>query len=94
MRFFQRADLAPLPVCRLLHAEQLDLHAFRHHRRRVDHDEWTIDASRMAVNRARSQFFAGTGGSNNQNTAVGGRDFFHRLAQLVHFGGRGFPGRI
>ena len=44
MRLFECADLAPSPVRRLLDPEQLDFHAFRHHRRRVDDDERSVCA--------------------------------------------------
>ena len=84
VRLFERADLAPLPVGRLLDAEQLELHALGHHRRRVDDDERPVGARRMGVDGARGQLLAGAGRPDDQDAAVGRRDFLDGLAQLVH----------
>ncbi len=86
MRLLQRAHLACLAVGGLLDAEQLDLHALRHHRGRVDDDEGTVGPGRVGMDRACGQLLAGAGGTDNQDAAVGRRDLLHRLAQLVDGG--------
>ena len=45
MRFFQRADLARAGARALLGAEQLELHAVRHHGGGVEHHERPVGAA-------------------------------------------------
>ena len=70
MRFFKRADFAPSPVHRLLGPEQLELHALRHHGRRIDDDEGSVGARRMRVNGARRQLLARARWADNEDSAV------------------------
>ena len=72
VRLFQCADLAALPVGHLFHAEQLELHALRHHRRRIDHDERPVGASGLGVDGTRGQLLARARRADDENAAVRG----------------------
>ena len=78
MRLLERADLASSGAVRLFDAEQLDLHALRRDRRRVDDDERPAGATRQRVDGARDQLLAGTGRADDQDAAVGRRDLLDR----------------
>ena len=83
MRLLQRADLGLLAAIRLLDAEQLGLHALRRDRGGVDDDERAGRSVRENVNGARREFLAGPGRADDQDAAVGRRDFLDRLAQMI-----------
>jgi hypothetical protein len=83
VRLLERADLARLPVDHLLDAEQLKLHALRHHRGRVDDDERPVGAGRVAV-RSRAASSLPAPASDDEDAAVGRRALLDRRPQLVH----------
>src|ERR1700730_4315458 len=80
MGLFESTDLAPLTIGWLLDAEQLDLHAFGHHRGSIDDDERTIGSARLGMYGSCRQLLAGPGGTDNQDAAIGGCNFFDGLS--------------
>ena len=87
MRLFQRADLARSGACALLGAEQLELHAVRHHSGGVQHDERPVGAERFRVHHPGRELLAAARGSGDQHPAIGRRNLVDRLAELID-GGR------
>ena len=87
MRFLQCAHLARTRSDSLLRAEQLELHAVRHHGGGVQHHERTFGARRFRVHDARGELLAAAGRSGDQHAAIGGRHLVDRLAKLID-GGR------
>ena len=87
MRLFERTDLAARRAIAAVDAEQFDFHVVRRDRGGIDDDERPIGARRMAVNGARGKLLAAAGGADDQDAAIGRRDLFDRLAQLIG-GGR------
>ena len=82
MRLLQRADLAFAAI--RFGAEQLDLHALRRDRGRIDGDERTALARRQRVDGACGKFLARAGRADDHDAAVGRRNTLDGLPQLAH----------
>lgn len=82
MSFLQRPHLALAAIG--FGAEQFYFHTFRRDGRGVQVDEWPLGTGRQGMDRPRREFLARAGRAGDHDAAVGRRDTFDGLAQVVH----------